>query len=66
MYTPTEEIVLTNYDEVMTRSEAIRHNQGIKRIVTNDEAEEYRKEELYWKEQAEQFQHESSHHELND
>jgi len=61
-----EDVILTEFGEIMTYKEAKNTNTLVERIATGKEADGYIKETKYWKKQDEQGQHEGSYHELPD
>ena len=58
--------IITEHDELLTKEEAEKHGYKIVRDATDSEILEHEKEELYWRKQADEFQQESSYHELPD
>lgn len=61
-----EDVILTEFGEIMTYKEARKYHTLVERKATRNEVNEYKKECEYWRKQGEQEQHEGSYHELPD
>jgi hypothetical protein len=61
-----EDVILTEFGEVMTYGEAVSTHTLIERKATTEETKEYENECEYWRKQGEQEQHDGSYHELPD
>lgn len=61
-----DDIIITDINEIMTYTESKKYCAPVYRIATNKEADEYRKENEYWRKQTEQEQANGSYHELPD
>jgi len=58
--------VITEHDEILTRSEANRWNHKIVGKPTKEDIEEYEKEEAHMRKEGQENEHAGSYHELSD
>ena len=59
-----EDYVITEYDELLTKDQAEKHNYKIVRKATREEIREHEKESAFWVRQSQDEQHKGSYHDI--
>lgn len=61
-----DDVILTEFGEIMTYQDAQETNTLVERLATNKESIEYMKECEYWRKQEQEQQHSGSYHDLKE